>query len=233
MFKALLPVNVPVKLLTAGLVLLTVIAALALTVPLPARLLRVWAAATVRVPPEPVLTLPESVAALVDPVLTVRLVLPRVTVPPLSVVMLAVAPLRLSVPVVRVVMVATPLTVVEPLLLLNEVIAAASVMVLVPPVTEVELRVFALTVPPLKVPVSRPTTVTVPALTPPVMVALLPKRVEPAPASEARVIVPEPLVKFRELAVVLEFVTAPAMVRAVPLIVAVPVVSRVSGAEVL
>ena len=91
------------------------------------------------------------------------------------------------------------------------VMLAVSVMVFVPPVMLEELRVLALTVPPLKVLVSRPATSTVPALMPPVMVAFLPMRVEPAPASEARVIVPEPLLKLRALAVGLLFVTAPAI----------------------
>ena len=170
--------------------------------------------------------------ALVPPE-TVSVVVPRVMVPPLSVAIEEVAPFMFNVPVVRVPIVATPPTVVEPLEELKVVMLAVSVMVLVPPVTEVELRVFAATVPPDRFAVRRPTTVTVPALTSPVMLALLPKRVEPAPASEARVIVPEPLVKFRELAVVLAFVTAPAMVRAVPLIVAEPELSRVRAALVL
>ena len=182
-------------------------------------------------PPEPVLTLPESVAALVDPVLTVRLVLPRVTVPPLSVVMLAVAPLRLRVPVVRVPMVASPPMVVDPPLLLRVVIDASPVMVFVPPVTEVELSEPALTEPPVMVAVSRPTTVTVPPLTPPVMVALLPNRLEPVPLREVRVIVPGLPEKSRELAEVLLLVTAPVSVRFVPEIVAVPELSRVSVAE--
>ena len=176
--------------------------------------------------------LPLMLPALV-PAETVRAVVPRVMVPPLRVVTEEVAPFRFNVPVVRVVMVATPLTVVEPLEELKVVMLAVSVMVFVPPVMLEELRVLALTVPPLKVPVRRPTTFTVPALMPPVMLALLPKRVEPAPASEARVIVPEPLVKFRALAVVLAFVTAPAIVRSVPLIVDVPVASSVRVALVL
>ena len=190
------------------------------------------------------------------PAETVRAVVPRVTVPPLRVVTEEVAPLRFSVPVVRVPIVAAPLTVVDPLLLLKVVIEAAPVMVFVPPVTEVELSEPALTVPPPRVPVSRPvevtlppvilpvrvpavtvpletaavsrpTTVTVPVLMPPVMAASLPKRVEPAPAREVRVMTPLPLVKLRELSVASLLVTAPVMVRPEPLIVAVPVVSRV------
>ena len=84
------------------------------------------------------------------PAETVSAVLPRVMVPPLRVAIEDVAPLRISVPVVRVVMVATPLTVVEPLEELKVVIAAVSVIVFVPPVMELELRVFAATVPPPK-----------------------------------------------------------------------------------
>ena len=74
LFKALLPVNVPVKLLTAGLVLVTVIGTFALTAPLPARLLRVWAVPRVSVPEAPTVTSPEiTPAPLVtsDPALTV------------------------------------------------------------------------------------------------------------------------------------------------------------------
>jgi hypothetical protein len=74
LFKALLPVNVPVKLLTAGLVLVTVIAALALTAPLPERLLRVWALPRVSVPEAPIVMSPETTPAplvISDPALTV------------------------------------------------------------------------------------------------------------------------------------------------------------------
>ena len=51
------------KLLTAGLVLVTVIAAFALTAPLPDRLLRVWAFPRVSVAPEATVTSPETTPA--------------------------------------------------------------------------------------------------------------------------------------------------------------------------
>ena len=61
-----------------------------------------------KLPPEPVMT-PEVV-----PPLTVRAVAPRLTVPPLRVVIALVAPFRLAVPADIVPMVATPPTVVVP-----------------------------------------------------------------------------------------------------------------------
>ena len=161
---------------------------------------------------------------------TVSAVVPRTIVPPLSVATEDVVPLRFAAPEVSVSIVATPPTVSVPPLKI--VTPAAPVTEVVPPVTEAEEREPAETVPPERSVVSKPTTVTVPAETPPVIVAALPKRVEPAPVSEARVIVPVSPEKFRLLAVVLAFVTAPESVRPVPEIVAVPkdVMSRVAAA---
>ena len=161
---------------------------------------------------------------------TVSSVVPRTIVPPLSVATEDVAPLRFAVPEMSVPTVATPPTVSVPPL--KVVTPAAPVTEVVPPVTEAEEREPAETVPPERSVVSRPMTVTVPAETPAVIVASLPKRVEPAPVSEARVIVPVSPEKFRLLAVVLAWVTAPEIVRPVPEIVAVPkdVTSRVAAA---
>ncbi len=239
------------------------------------------------------------------PSLTVRAVVPRLIVPSVRVPTEAVAPLRFSVPVVRVVTVATPPTVVVPPL--TVVTVAAPVIVLVPPVTEEEEsepREFVpavmapvsrpetvtelptepviepaetvpavtlpvrspvtVTVPPVTLPVSEPaltvpavtlperrfvtvtappeiapvsepaltvppetaapsapTTVTVPSATPPVMSASLPKRVLPAPARLARVILPVEAVKLSAFAAVPALVTAPVIDRVSPEIVAV------------
>ena len=177
---------------------------------------------------------PEMPVELV-PAETVRAVLvPRAMTPPLSVAIEDVAPFRLSVPVVRVVMVATPPTVVEPLDELKVVIPAAPVMVFVPAVMEVEVSEPALTVPPPKVLVSKPATSTVPAEIPfEVIVAAERKRVLPAPESEARVIVPEAPLKSRASAVVFKLDTAPTERPAVLEIVAVPLALRSRVAAVL
>ena len=116
---------------------------------------------------------------------------------------------------------------------MSVVTVAAPVIVLVPPVTEVEVREPAETVPPEMLAPRAPTTVTVPAPTPPVMSASLPNRVEPAPASEARMILPLVPEKLSELAVVLALVTAPLNVRPVPDTVAEPVALSVSVAAAL
>ena len=174
----------------------------------------------VRLPPEPVIA-PELV-----PAVTVSAVVPRATAPPLRVVTDAVAPLRLAVPEVSVVIVATPPTVRVPPL--RVVTVAPLVTVVAPPVTDVELSEPAETVPPEIVEDSRPAAETVPTLRPPVMVAADEKVVVPAPASEARVIVPVA----PEKAVVPALVT-PARERPVPEIVAEPVASTASVAVAL
>ena len=105
------------------------------------------------------------------------------------------------------------------------------------PVTETELPTLpvmepAETVPPVTLAVRRPVTLMMPAATPPVIVALAPKVVLPAPEREAAVIVPVP-VKFRALAsVAFALVSAPT-VSPLPEIVAVAVASRVSVAAEL
>ena len=73
---------------------------------------------------------------------------------------------------------------------------------------------------------------TVPAETPAVIVAALPKRVAPPPVREVSMIVPDPPEKFRLLAVVLAWLIAPVIVRPVPEIVAEPrlPMSRVAAA---
>ena len=179
------------------------------------------AVALMRAPLAPEMT-PELV-----PLLTVSVVVPSATVPPLSVPTEEVVPLRLALPAVSVPIVATPPTVSVPPL--KVVTPAAPVTEVVPPVMEDEEREPALTVPLEIAAVSRPTAETAPPATPPVMVASLPKRVAPAPVSEVRVIVPVRPVKLRLFAVALALVT-PARVRPVPEIVAKPVLSRASVA---
>ena len=188
------------------------------------------------------------------PVVAVSAVPARVSVPPLTFVTVPVAAVRLTVPEVRVVMLATPPTEVVPPL--TVVTVAAPVIVLVPPVTEVEEREPRALVPAVIAPVSRPVTVTelltapviepaltvppetaavrrpvtliVPAEMPPVTVAAEPKVVLPAPESEASVMVPVEAVKFRALAsVALALVTAPTFWPTAE-IVALPLASSVS-----
>ena len=88
------------------------------------------------------------------------------------------------------------------------------------------------TVPPLMSEASVPITLTVPVEMPPVTTALLPKRVEPAPPSEARVIVPVAPVKLRLFAVASALVT-PASDRSVPEMVAAPAAPTESVAAAL
>ncbi len=159
--------------------------------------------------PTPVLVkLPVPVMAVASvPALTVRAVL-AVNVPPLSVPMEETAPLRVTTPVVWVVMVPLPPIVVVPPLMV--VIAPAPVITLVPPVMVVALSEPAFTVPPEISEVRRPVTLMVPAEIPPlVMVALLAKVVAPAPVRLAMVMVPEEAVKLMLLATISALETAP------------------------
>ena len=128
------------------------------------------------------------------PVVAVSAVPARVSVPPLTFVTAPVAAVRLTVPEVRVVIVATPpIEVVPPS---TVVTVAAPVIVLVPPVTEAALRA--------------PVTLTTPPEIPPVTVASEPKVVLPAPESEASVMMPVGAVKFSAFAsVALALLTAP------------------------
>ena len=226
---------------------------------------KVLAPESVSVPAEALVRLPvapEMMPAKV-PSLTVRAVeLPRATAPPLSVAIEDVEPLRFNVPVVRVVIVATPPTVVVPPL--TVVTVAAPVIVLVPPATEEEVSEpaesvpvpaivpftspvtvvaaapeispaseAAETVPPETLAPRAPTTVTLPTETPPVMSASLPKRVLPAPARLERVTLPVEAVKLSALAVVPSLVIAPEMVRSEPEIVAVEAASSAKVAAAL
>ena len=146
--------------------------------------------------PEPVLMrlpAPEMTPAEV-PTVTVRAVLPRAMLPPLSVVTVAVAPFKLAVPEVSVPIVAMPPTVTLPPF--SVVMEAFEVEVIVPPVMDEEDNVLALTVPPEMADVRRPATFTVPVAIPPVMLASDEKLVVPAPAREAIVIAPVLPVKF-------------------------------------
>ena len=171
------------------------------------------------------LPLAPEIAPELVPAETVRTVVPRAIVPPLRVAIEEVAPLRFAVPVVRVPTVATPPTVTVPPFIV--VTPAAPVTVVVPPVTEEAEREPAETVPAEMAEVRSPTTVTVPpAMLPVLMVALLAKRVEPAPAREVAVIVPVAAVYCRLLAVVFALLIAP-MLRSAAETVAVAVASRV------
>ena len=169
---------------------------------------------------------PEIIPELV-PAVTVSVVAPNTTAPPLSVVIVEVAPLRLTVPEVSVPIVATPPTVAVPTL--KDVMLALPVTVLVPPVMAEEVRELEETVPPEMAPVSRPVTATVPAETPPLMVASAANEVLPVPDREASVIRPPVPVNCRAPAVVLAFKTPPSESVA-PEIVAVPVLLRESVA---
>ena len=125
---------------------------------------KVLAPESVRVPEEALVRLPLAPARSPAkvPSLTVRAVdrvdVPRLIVPSVSVPIAAVAPRRLTVPDVSVVMFATPPTVVVPPL--TVVTVTAPVMVFVPPVMEVEESEPSELVPLLIAPVRRPETVT-------------------------------------------------------------------------
>jgi hypothetical protein len=115
-----------------------------------------------------------------------------------------VAPLRLAVPADIVLIVDAPLTVVVPPEILADVVCP---------------RLAAETVPPEIALFNAPVTETVPPEIPLVMVALLPKLVDPAPESVVTVTVPVPPLKFTVPALV----NVPTLWPAVPEIVAEPV----------
>ena len=174
--------------------------------------------------PEPVLMrlpVPEMTPASVPPE-TVRAVLPRAMLPPLSVVTVAVAPFKLAVPEVSVPIVAMPPTVTLPPF--SVVIEASEVEVIVPPVMDEAANVLVLTVPPEMADVRRPATFTVPVAIPPVMLASDEKLVVPAPAREATVIAPVLPVKFN-----VPFAVIAPRVKPVPEILAVALVVTFSA----
>jgi len=110
------------------------------------------------------------------------------------------------------------------------VILATSVTPTTPPLTLVLESVFAFATPPLMAEVSRPATLTVPKLIPPlVIVAFEPNRVFPAPLNEASVTVPVAPVKYTLLLAVFKLLTAPRL-NPVPLIVAKPLAFTLKAA---
>ena len=138
---------------------------------------------------------------------------PTVVTPPFTVVSPAVVPMPVTPPVI-------------------EPIVAAAAIVFNPPLTLVAFNAFAPTTPPLMSLVSSPITSTVPFAIPPVIVALLPKRVLPNPLRLASVIVELAPLKFTALVLVFALLTAPRL-RPVPLIVANPLAFTLSAAVLL
>ena len=139
----------------------------------------------------------------------------------------AVAPFRLAVPAVIVVIDVVPPTVRVPRL--RVVTIALPPIVVAPPVIEEELSEPAETVPPEIAEVSKPVTTTVPPEIPPVVAASLAKEVWPPPPSEPIVTVPIEAVNCSAPTVVFALVTAPRL-RPVPENVAKPVALRTSVA---
>jgi hypothetical protein len=140
----------------------------------------------------------------------------RLRMPPLSVPIAAVAPLRESVPPLMVVSVPGPPSVAEPPL--SRYTVAVSEMEVMPPLRVPAMSAFAHTTPPEMSERKSPAALTVPLpMPPPLMVALLPKRVPPAPLKPCRVMVPEEDKKLTALSELFELLTA-ARLRLVPLI---------------
>jgi hypothetical protein len=192
-------------------------------------------------PPSPLIN-----PALVPPSTLTTAPVPMLSEPPFSAVIVLLA-FKFKVPLLNVVTLAAPPTVVFPPLTLVSTavvpipvtppltvpIVAPAAIVFAPPLTAPATKAFAPTTPPLMSELSRLATFTTPSVIPPALiVAFDANRVLPTPLNPLSVIVPLVAVKYTLLAALFPLLTLPRL-KPTPLTVARPFASTLKVAEAL